>query len=111
MGIYDESETKISHIWEHQFITCFIFGRKISNDSMRLCFEKCDISRKQQELCKSVVLQSLLCVSLFTEAELLFNFAKSLWIMCFWPLNPSSVPELLLSALLHDKPLTAGLRL
>ena len=108
MGIfhfYDESETKISHIWEHQYVSCFIFGRKISNDLMRPCFEKCDISSANQRC------YSRRCVSLFTEAELLFNFAKSLWIMCFWPLNPSSVPELLLSALLHDKPLTAGLRL
>lgn len=46
----------------------------------------------------------------FTGAGLLFSFEKSLWIMSFWSPNPRSGPELLLSALLHDKPLTAGLR-
>lgn len=32
------------------FVSCLIFCHNISNDLMRLCFDKSDIPRKQQEL-------------------------------------------------------------
>lgn len=46
--------------------------------------------------------------TVFTVISGCVSFAESLWIMCFWPLNPSGGPELLLSATLRAKPLAAG---
>lgn len=76
-------------------------------------FTKCMQQQRGQNYTE---LDQFICIKLFGGTVIavilaFVSFAESLWIMCFWPLDPRGGLELLLSALLSVKPSTAGLRL
>lgn len=96
---------------------------------MRLCFDKSDVPWKLTPLPQTPprlptslphqkknpagipgVGEVCADIHLLSAPELLFSFAESLRLMCFWPLDPSSGPQTVLSAALLDRTLTAGLR-